>query len=89
MRIRPELRSDFEEKFRSISIPAVQAQPGFASVSIGKPTRWSPDEYVMVSVWKDEAALEGFAGRDWNRPVIPAGMEQFVVETQVHHYENF
>jgi hypothetical protein len=41
----------------------------------------------MVSRWENEAALKTFAGEQWNHAVIPPGMEKFVVECWVHHYE--
>jgi len=89
VQIRPERRAAFEKDFQEVSIPLIRAHPGLKSVSIGKPTHWAPDEYVMISRWKDIADLEDFVGKDWNQPVIPAGMEKYVVQCWVHHYENF
>ena len=87
--IHPALRAEFEQSFTSTSIKAVTGQPGFVSVSIGKPTRWAPDEYIMISQWKDEQSLVDFVGHNWNEAHIPEGMERFVVECWVHHYEAF
>ena len=56
-------------------------------VAIGRPTRWDPDEYVMISRWENEQALVQFAGSDWHQAIIPAGMEKFVESCSVHHYE--
>lgn len=41
----------------------------------------------MVTHWENAEALQAFAGRDWNKAVIPSGMEAFVDECWVHHYE--
>lgn len=89
VRVPAHLQGAFEEKFLSVSVPAVERQAGFVSVTVGKPTRWSPDEYMMISTWESESALESFAGKDWNRAVIPDGMAQYVLECRVHHYEVF
>ncbi len=43
----------------------------------------------MISVWANEDALRSFAGESWNLAVIPAGMEKYVSQCWVHHYENF
>jgi len=43
----------------------------------------------MISIWRSEHDVAAFAGDDWNRAVIPAGMEKYVAECWVHHYENF
>ncbi len=88
-RIFPEHREEFERKFQDISIRTVSGQPGFRSATIGKPTQWSPDEYLMVSIWENEAALQTWLGPEWNRAHIPAGMERLIRECRVHHYESF
>ena len=87
--IHAELRDEFEDKFADISVRAVQRAAGIVSVSILKPTKWSPNEYAMITQWTDEASLESFAGDDWNHAVIPRGMERFVKECSVDHYESW
>ena len=87
--INPELREEFESKFSTVSIQAVQNATGFISVSIGKPTKWAPDEYVMVSKWQNESSLKKFAGENWNQAHIPRGMEQFISECWLHHYNEY
>lgn len=85
----PELVQEFEEKFSSVSVHQVNDAPGFISASILKPTIWAPDEYAMISEWENELALKTFAGEGWNRAVIPDGMEKFVIECWVHHYDSW
>ena len=41
----------------------------------------------MVSKWEDECSLEKFAGKNWKEAYIMPGMEKFVDECWVHHYE--
>jgi len=81
------LHQEFEIKFSSISVNAVMSQKGLITVSIGQPTKWTPDEYFMMTTWQDEQSLRDFAGDNWNRAVIPEGMEKFVSECWVHNYE--
>lgn len=87
--IHPEFREEFEAKFAEISVKAVEDCAGNISVSIGKPVDDSPDEYVMISEWENQSALKDFAGASWDKAVIPSGMEKYLVECWVHHYENF
>jgi len=89
VRIDPSLRDEFEQKFSSVSIETVQKQKGFISVEIGKPTKWAPDEYVMISRWSDEEALRMFVGEKWNYAHIPEGMDKYVKECWVHHYQSY
>lgn len=84
-----DLHADFEPLFQTISTQAVQSAEGFVSVTIGKPTQHAPDEYVMVSEWKDVASLIAFAGDNWTEAHIPPGMEKYAEQCWVHHYETF
>ena len=87
--VRSEDQTEFARKFADISVNLVRAAEGNLGVVIGRPTDWTPNEYVMVSKWRDEHALVAFAGENWNRAVIPAGMEPYIKECWIHHYRAF
>lgn len=89
IRIFPLLRTEFEEKFADISMRSVHRADGLVSAQICKPTLWAPNEYMMISVWEDEAAVRAFAGDNWHQPVIPPGMEKFIGECWLHHYQSW
>lgn len=84
--IEPSLRIEFERDFATISVEAVERAEGALSCVIGRPTKWNPDDYAMISTWRDEQALVAFAGADWNRAVIPPGMERYARKYRVDHY---
>ena len=84
-----DLHKEFETKFLSVSVTYVKHQLGLISVEVGKPTIWQPDEYVMISHWQDTQSLIAFAGEEWHQAVIPDGMEKYVRQCWVHHYEIF
>jgi heme-degrading monooxygenase HmoA len=89
VRVSREFHQEFEAKFLTVSIPKVQAAQGFVAVTVGRPTQWATEEYVMISSWENEQAVINFAGEQWNQAVIPEGMDKYVAECWVHHYENF
>lgn len=89
VRIVAERKHEFEEKFSSISMDTVNRAKGFKSVHILKPAKWALHEYSMISTWENEESLATFAGENWNRAVIPPGMEKLVAECWVHHYESW
>jgi len=89
VKIKPELRDEFEPLFQSVSVESVENAAGFVSLQIGKPTQWTPDEYVMISIWDSENSLIDFVGPRWNEAHIPKGMEKFVQHCWVHHYHAF
>ena len=87
--IHRDLRDEFEDKFQAISQPLVESCDGVQSVTIAKPTKSAPDEYVMISIWDSQASIEKFVGPDWNQAHIPAGMEHLIKDSWLHHYETF
>jgi heme-degrading monooxygenase HmoA len=86
VRIDSNLRQEFEQKFQEISIPYVQSQKGLISFVVGNPTQWTPDNYLLITNWSSEEDLMTFAGKNWNKAVIPEGMEKFVVQCWVDHF---
>lgn len=58
------------------------------SCHIGGPTKWNPDDYLMVTYWEDEASLKEFAGENWNQAIIPEGMKKYPKTFSVAHYKN-
>lgn len=89
VQIIPDLRSEFESLFQTVSMQSVKLAKGFIGAEIGKPSHWSPNEYVMISMWADEQSLISYVGEDWNEAHIPEGMERFVSKCEVHHYKLF
>jgi heme-degrading monooxygenase HmoA len=87
VRIHPTLRPEFERKFLEVSVPYVETKEGYISHIVGHPTKWKPDEYMLLTNWVDERALVDFAGKNWNKAVIPQGMEKYVAECWVDHFK--
>lgn len=83
-----ELHKEFEMKFREISVPVVKNHEGLISLEIGRPSKWNPEEFIMISRWNSENDLIAFAGENWNEAHIPNGMEKFIEKCSVFHYEN-
>jgi len=86
--VKKDLHQEFEAKFQKISVPLVKNYKGLISLEIAKPTRWNPDEFLMVSRWEEEKYLINFAGVSWNNAHIPKGMEKYIEKCSVSHYEN-
>lgn len=86
VRIKPDLRAEFEPLFQTVARSSVAQCSGCLHVTVGGPTAASPDEYAMISVWDGPESLTAFAGADWSVAHIPADMERFVDECWVHHY---
>lgn len=86
-RLKPGARQAFEKLCYDVSIPLLRAQPGLVTLHVGKSLPEHPDEFVLVSVWKDLESLKGFAGDTWDHPLILPGEAALVKETTVQHYD--
>ena len=82
-----ELHEEFEAKFKEISVPLVKKYQGLVSLEIGRPSKWNPNKFVMVSRWESVKALIDFAGENWNQAHIPKGMEKYITACTVSHFE--
>src|SRR5207249_8772802 len=86
VRVHDGKQQEFEQFLRVRALPLVQQQQGMISVQIGTPMSHTPNEFLVVTVWKDMAALKSFAGEQWQEPVIEPGEEIMLAETFLHHY---
>lgn len=88
VQIHKEYVADFEKAYEEVSIPLVKSQKGFVSLSTGSPMTKENLEYVMISHWESLEALKKFVGEDWQEALIPKGMEKYVDQCWLHHYES-
>jgi transposase/quinol monooxygenase YgiN len=86
-RLRPGARSAFERLCRTVSLPLMRAQAGCLAVSVGEPMAGQPDEFVVVSVWRDLAHLVAFAGEQWREATIMPGEADLLEVARVEHYD--
>lgn len=85
---RPGREADYERMIREESTMLVQSQKGLVALYTG--ARLEPgNELVMVSVWEDEESVAGFVGPQWHTPVVLAGEEELVVQTEVANYQSW
>lgn len=80
-------QAEFERFFLTRALPMVQSHAGVVSVTVGRPLATSPDEFLMISVWRDLDALRGFAGEEWQNPVIDPDEVHLLRETFLDHFE--
>ncbi len=86
-RLRPGKRAAYERLCRTVSLPLMRAQAGCLAVSIGDPTPAQPDEFVVVSVWRDLDRLIAFVGEHWREAMIVPGEADLLEVARVEHYD--
>jgi heme-degrading monooxygenase HmoA len=89
VQIHASLRAEFEPKFNHLSKGIVERAAGCIRLTVLRPTKWTPNEYAMISEWESEEDLTAFAGENWNQSVIPAGMEVYAESHSVSHYHSW
>ncbi len=78
---------EFAAVFQGTILPMVRSQEGLISASIGLPMESSPQEFCMVMVWRDLAAVKVFAGEHWQEAVIDPSEAHLLAQTFVDHYQ--
>ena len=87
-RLKPGARPAFDRLCRTVSVPLMRAQPGCLAVSIGEPTSARPEEFVVVSVWRDLEHLKAFTGDRWREATILPGEADLLEAASVAHYDD-
>jgi transposase/quinol monooxygenase YgiN len=87
-RLRPGKRAAFVRLCETVSLPIMRAQEGCLAARIGEPTARRPDEFAVVSVWRDLDALRAFAGERWREATIMPGEADLLEVARVEHYDD-
>jgi transposase len=81
------MRDAFMQLCQESSIPLMRASPGLVTLHIGKPLPERPDEFVLISVWRDLASLQAFVGPRWEEIMIVPGEAELIESASVSHYD--
>ena len=83
----PGKEAEFGKFFHETAIPLMLRTPGLVDVIPGAPRAESPDEFCMVMIWKDLAALKAFVGEDYESAHIHPDEAELVKARTIKHYE--
>lgn len=86
-RLKPGRRGDFERLCRDRSIPHLRTLEGCQAVHVGRQLEEYPDEFVLVSVWRDLESLKRFAGEHWRTPLVLPGEAEMIESASAQHYD--
>ena len=88
-RIREGRVSEFKKMVQEQSVPWLKNSDGMLGYFPGEPLGEDSREFVMVTLWRDVAALRAFAGDKWATPVVTKEEAPLVEEMFAHHYVRF
>jgi heme-degrading monooxygenase HmoA len=89
IKVQPGMQEEYGQFLRSGAIPKLQAQAGLLGLFIGPRYGSQPTEqFVIVLLWQDLAALQAFVGPALEEAVVLPGEAHMVAEVNVENYES-
>jgi heme-degrading monooxygenase HmoA len=84
-----EFADAYVEHLHSETFPQLVQLPGFHDASILRRDVEQGVEFLVVTVWKSLDAIRSFAGNDPESAVVPAKVQQMMIEydRRPRHYE--
>lgn len=84
--VKPGHGPAFERHLRETGIPEFHRHPGMLRVHVGWPSEQAPDEFLVVTLWRDLDALRGYTGARWTEAKVAPEEAALLRRTFVHHY---
>jgi len=88
-KVRPGKQSEFKQTLELLSLPTIQSRNGMIAFYPGQPLGPGSNEFILVTVWKDQAVLDYHSQADWARAIIPQEALRLVEEWHDHDYKSF
>jgi heme-degrading monooxygenase HmoA len=79
----------YEAYLFASGISKVRATPGNLGVTILRRADGEQTEFLVISIWESIEAIQGFAGRDYDKAVILDRDREYLLEVEpnVRHYD--
>ena len=86
-RVRPGREADYVALLEGQVLPAAHTTDGLAAFHIARRLDGPTTEFLIITVWRDRAAVEAVAGRDWHQPIFFTGEETLIEGFSIEHFE--
>lgn len=83
----PGMAAEFEAFLRGTAIPLMKGTEGIEEVLFGAAREENPDEFCIVMVWRDLAALKAFVGGDYTAAHVMPEEAAMVADRRIRHYD--
>jgi heme-degrading monooxygenase HmoA len=79
----------YPDYFRRNVLPELSGIPGFLGAELARRQIGEAVEFMVLTRWRDKAAIEGFAGRDIDKAVVEPGAVAALADFDwsVRHFE--
>lgn len=87
--VRPGMQEQFKKALEILTLPTIKHRNGLVAFIPGQPTGANPDEFVLVTVWRDAAAAKKNNDQDWAHAIIPPEVLPMLQDFHIHAYQAF
>jgi quinol monooxygenase YgiN len=88
-KVRTGRQTEFRKTLELLSIPNIQSKRGMIAFYPGQPVGPGGDEFVLVTIWKDQAAQDNDQSDNWVKAIIPEEALALLDEWHVSGYKSF
>lgn len=88
-RVKPGKQAQFKGALEQLSIPNIRSRSGMVAIYPGQPHGTNSNEFVLVTVWKDQASLERYSQANWAKAIIPQEVFPLLEEWHDQDYQSF
>jgi transposase/heme-degrading monooxygenase HmoA len=81
------MRHEYERLCREVAIPLMREQPGLLDARIVRVREDRPNEFAVVSLWRDVVSIQAFVGEHWQEAIILPGEADLLQEVSVQHFD--
>ena len=86
-RLKPGMYHEYERLCGEVAIPLMREQPGFLDARIARVREDRPDDFAVVSLWRDIDSIRAFVGEHWQEAIILPGEADLLRAVSVQHYD--
>jgi quinol monooxygenase YgiN len=88
-KVRPGKQAEFKKVLEILSLPTFQSRNGMVAIYPGQPLGPNSNEFVIVTVWKDQKNMEARALEEWAKKILPEEALPLLEEWHIHGYKSF
>ena len=88
-KVRPGKQAEFKQVLELLSLPEIQSKKGMIAFYPGQPLGPDSNEFILVTVWKNQPVKEYHSREDWAKIVFPEEAFSLLEECHVHGYRSF
>ena len=87
--VHPGKQDQFKKVLEIMTLPNIKYRHGMIAFIPGQPTDANPDEFLLVTVWRDAVAAKKNDGRNWATAIVPPEALPLLREFHVQAYQAF